>query len=256
MTVAVLISSVFVTYDFGQAEKAYPQWSGFLGLVSWLLFWTLVGAAATELAVSIGRSMREPTMQGLQKDLQEAQNQVGEIGSVIRHVFDGLLYNFGKRLDLKQDDQVRISIYVHDQSRRRFVPCGRYSPNPNLTKPGRTHYPDDEGCIGKGWNHGWHFDNDIPAEKQERRRYEKDSYGLPRTVAESIKMQSRLYAVKRITNGEEALAVVVVEALTTDRFEQIALQDALDEHNDTIAGMVKRLRNYIPDPSNAGDNGL
>ena len=160
------------------------------------------------------------------------------------------------RLHRNRHDQVRVSIYVHDAARRRFIPCGRYSPNPKYTKPGRTHYPDDEGCIGKGWERGWHFDNDFPLEKVARRRYDKDSYGLTRRVADSIKMQSRVYAVKRISHGDEALAVVVVEAIDHDRFDQIQLQNALDEHNDNIASMVKRLRKYIPDPGGAEAVGL
>ncbi|MCY1307199.1 hypothetical protein D9M70_571030 [compost metagenome] len=70
-------------------------------------------------------------------------------------------------------------------------------------------------------------------------------------------MQSRLYAVKRISEGNgKVLAVIVVEALRPDRFEQIALQDALDEHNDNIASMIRNLREYIPNPSSAEDSGL
>lgn len=256
LTAAILFSSVFVTYDFSQAQKAHPDWSGALGLIGPLLFFTLVFCAAVELILSIGRSARERTMQSLQKSLDDASSQITEIGSSIRQLFDGMLYTFSKRVDLRQDDQVRISIYVHDQDRKRFIPCGRYSPNPNLTKPGRTHYPDNEGCIGKGWDHGWHFDNDFPTDKPGRRKYEKESYGLGRTVAESLKMQSRLYAVKRINHGDEALAVIVVEALDHDRFEQVALQNALDEHNDNFASMVRTLRSYIPNPSSAGDSGL
>ncbi|MCY1233742.1 hypothetical protein D9M68_354190 [compost metagenome] len=256
-TVIILLSSVFVTYDFEPLQKKYLAWSGALGLASTLLFWTLIISAVSELALAIGRNLREKSMNDLKQSLEEANNRVGEIGSVIRQLFDGMLYTFSKRLQLSHEDQVRISIYVHDAQRKRFIPCGRYSPNPNLTGPGRTYYPDSEGCIGKGWDHGWHFDNDFPEDKAQRRKYEKESYGVSRNVADGIKMQSRLYAVKRISEGNgKVLAVIVVEALRPDRFEQIALQDALDEHNDNIASMIRNLREYIPNPSSAEDSGL
>ncbi|NSY16162.1 hypothetical protein G6K99_02285 [Neorhizobium sp. AL 9.2.2] len=256
LTAIVVLSSFFAAYDFEAAQRRFPEWAGGLGILGSSLMWILVGSALFELALSIGRASRERTMSALAASLDEANSQIDEIGSAIRQFFDGMLFSFSKRLNLTQDDQVRISIYIHDTENKRFIPCGRYSPNPNFTKPGRTHYRDDEGCIGKGWDHGWHFDNDFPADKPARRKYEKESYGVQRAIADNIKMQSRLYAVKRISHGEEALAVVVVEALDSVRFEQIFLQAAMDEHNDNFASMVRSLRNYIPNPSHAEESGL
>lgn len=253
----ILLTCAFVTYDFKALQQRYPGWSGLLGFAPSALFGALLFCAFCQLFLSIGHSYREKKLACLRSELATAQLQISEVGNTIRQFFDGILLSFSQKLDLMQNDQVRISIYVHDDRQGSFIPCGRYSPNPRLMSPGRTYYPTGQGCIGKGWDHGWHFDNEIPLDRQARRRYEKESYGLPKAVVDGLKMQSRLYAVKRITEGNgKHLGVVVVEALDAARFQQVPLQSILDENNDMFARMIRSFREYIPNPSIAEDSGL
>ncbi len=253
--VAVALS-VLINVDYSGLQTKHPSWAGILGILGVAVPVFLVMAALIQAALEAGRKVREPTINQLQAQLSDYRSQTEEFGNDITNVFDGLLLQFSHRLELQQNDQVRISLYIHDNEADRFIPCGRYSPNPAYRGRGRTSYPGNEGCIAKGWLNSWHFENDIPADRAERRRYEKESYGISKAVSEKLKMQSRLYAVKRIEYENQALGVIVVEAEEPNRFEQVPLQSVLTDHSDTIGAVVKRLRGYIPNPATAEAKGL
>ncbi len=181
------------------------------------------------------------------------------IGNVIVILFDGLLLNLANKLDLDQGSQARLSLYVHDAEQRAFIPCGRYSRNPEYIQPGRTTYPDDEGCIAVGWRKGWHFDNQVPPEGQAvaRRNYNLKNYSLPEFVTDGTRMKSTLYAVKRLDNLEgKAIAVLLVEAINADHFTESVLRDTVNGSINDYARVIHELRAYVPNPAKAEESGL
>lgn len=253
-----LVSGTLISFDFADLRSRYPRWAGLFDVLdSGFFFWAFIISALSAFAIGLGLSRREKTMAELRASVRKQRSEVDEIGNNIINVFDGLLLNLGRKLGLQQGDQVRISLYVHDPEHRRFIPCGRYSPNPTLGGPGRTSYPDDQGCIFEGWKKGWHFDNTVPSSGVPRRTYNKNNYNIPDAVNATLRMASSLYAVKRLDNAlGQAVAVLVVEATESNHFSSEQLQASLEGVADDFSRMVHTLRGYIPNPSKAAESGL
>ncbi len=172
-------------------------------------------------------------------------------------MFDGLLLNLSKKLDFKQGDQARISIYVHEISEGRFIPCGRYAPNPELRKSGRTSFPDTQGCIAKGWQNGWHFDDSFPDTTSRHQNYCYSNYAIPKNTHDDLKMRSLVYAVMRLDDSSGyPLAVMVIESEKADQFDANQLQTDLEGVANDFSQMISTLRQHIPSPSDAADRGL
>ncbi len=256
LSLLILISGPFVAYDFAAAAQKNPAWRGlfdFLGSGALLAFFLTAGAV--QALISLGLSRREPTMEEYKNKINNYEGQLSEVGNNIRNVFDGLLFNLAKKIDISPSD--RLSIYIHDSENRVFIPCGRYSANAVLARQGRTYYPENEGCISKGWENGWHFDNNFPTTNGKRRQYESTNYGLDEWVVARMRMQSNLYAVLRLDNSMgEYLAVLVVESTSADRFEEADLREKLDGAKQDFARMVGVLRTHIPNPLRAQESGL
>lgn len=70
-------------------------------------------------------------------------------------------------------------------------------------------------------------------------------------------MKSTLYAVKRLDNLEgKAIAVLVVEAINSDHFEEAPLHDTINGSISDYARVIHELRAYVPNPANAAESGL
>lgn len=254
-----LLSGAFLTYNFDGLRPRYPNWHGPISVIEVLLPSIFILSALGSLVVAIIVAKRGNTLKRLQADIEENSSQIAEIGNVIVILCDGLLLNLANKLSLTQGAQVRLSMYVHDSGHRAFVPCGRYSRNPNFKNPGRTSYPDNQGCIKKGWDNGWHFDNQFPSAAQpaKRREYALRNYGVPEAVTDAINMKSTLYAVKRLDNVEgRAIAVLVVEALDSDCFQESDLRAIIEGSEHDYARIVHELKAYVPNPASASERGL
>jgi hypothetical protein len=228
-------------------ESLSPPW------LIWLFFLTSLVAFLSAATAPF----REKRITPLRKELEDTTNRLSEVRNSIRPLFDGVLLTISKRIAFEQNDQTRISIYLHRAEANRFVLCGRYSPNPKFRKPGRPWYPDDQGCIAKGWEDGWHFDKEIPTRVDARRRYHRETYGIPDDVFDTLEMPSKLIAAIRLSDSSgNNWGVVVVEAKTHGRFQEDALRRALEGECDYIADMIRSLYDYIPVPSDASERGL
>ena len=255
-----LLSGTLLTFDFDALSEEHTQWSGPLGIVSILsTLPTFLGLAIVSLIVSLITSNREGTLRGMQALLLTHKSQIDEIGNVIIILFDGLLLNLANKLDIPQGAQVRLSLYVHDPVARAFIPCGRYSTNPLYRAPGRTTYPENEGCIGRGWATGWHFDNNVPPTTQwvARRNYNLKNYGVPEDVSDAVRMKSSLYAAKRLDDAlGAAVAVLVVEAIDPNHFVESALRAIIESTVVDYARVIHEMRGYLPNPAKAAESGL
>lgn len=258
LSFAAAISGTLLQFDYKEQRAQLPKWVGLFDfLASGVFFWVFLISASASVIFGFLLARREKTLAQLRARISKHQSEIDEIGNNIINVFDGLLLNLGTKLGIQQSDQVRLSLYVHDKVKRRFLPCGRYSPNPTYQAPGRTHYPDSEGCIAEGWNKGWHFDNEVPEAAGARKTYNKNKYKISDQVNAAIRMQSRLYAVKRLDNAlGQPVAVLVVEALQNEHFEADVIQTQLEGVADDFSRMIHTLRGYIPDPAKAAEKGL
>ncbi len=257
-SIVLVISSVLVTYDFTDMKEKYPNW---IGLFNFMEAEAFLGVFIISVIISAFLSW---VMKDLQKsqnaqksEINENRDQIGEIGNNIKFLFDGLLLNLSKKLNFKQGDQSRISIYIHKEDSAQFIPCGRYSPNPEFRKPGRTSYPDTQGCIAKGWQNGWHFDNEFPGTETKHQNRCLAQYNVPKEVHKELIMMSQVYAVKRLDDpAGKALAVLVIESMKKDMFDANQLQADLNSITDDYSQMIATLRKHIPSPTDASERGL
>lgn len=252
----VLVSGTLMSFDYRELRIEFPRWPGlFDALESTAVFWTFIISAAFTLLFSYIIRRREKTLIQLKSEVRKQQEEKGEIGNNIIILFDGLLFNLSRKLDVPMGIDFRISLYVHDADKKRFIPCGRYSPNPTLSSPGRTSYPDHQGCIAEGWKRTWHFDNQVPPSGRPRRDYNLKHYRVPENV--EARMQSCLYAVRRLDDALGApVAVLVVEAIDSNQFQHDVIRGKLDDVADDFARMVHNLKSFIPNPASAAESGL
>lgn len=256
--VAVLSGS-FLTYDFSKLQAHYPDWPGLFHLMdSGLLLWVFLVTAILTAVMTWLSAIRQKSLDSLTQQLRERQDAIDQISQNIKYVFDGLLLNLSKKLGFNRNDKTRLSIYIHDPERKSFVLCGRFATNPLHRQPGnRTSYPDSQGCIGKGWLDGWHFDNTFPADVDGHRDQCQKQYGIPNKTHNRMRMRSRLYATKRLEDSlSNAWGVLVIESLQEDRFEEATLKANLDDIADDFAELIRSLRPYIPNPNDATARGL
>lgn len=276
-----LLSGGFLTYNFANLRERYPNWRGPLEAIESNLPTAFVITAVTSFVLTILVSWKAKKLSVMQKIVEESKKeskdikissdaeieslrekyaqQTEELSNVIVILCDGLMLNLANKLELEQDSQVRLSLYVHDGKKRVFIPCGRYSRNPTYARPGRTSYPDNQGCIEKGWSNGWHFDNQVPGESQpvRRRDYNLRNYNIPHETTDKMTMKSTLYAVKRLDTYEDnQIAVIVVEALDPNAFTKDKLHDTLQGSVIDYARVIRDLRAYVPNPETARESGL
>lgn len=257
VSLGVLISGGFLTYNFTELGNKHPDWSGAILIVNNSIWWIFLCTAGTAFVFNIVEACCAKKISNIQEELDAVKEKNDVIGDNIKNLFDGVLLNLSRKLDFAQSDNSRISLYIHDEACSSFVPCGRYSTNPELRKPGRTSYPDDQGCIARGWQLGWYFDSSFPNHPYSHCKYCLTNYKIPEEIHKNIKMLSRLIAVKRIDDlGSNPLAVIVVESEDPARFDDVGLREKLNGTIEDYAHMISVLRSYIPSPNNAAERGF
>lgn len=257
LSALVILASAFLTYDFSSLRETYPNWDRQFEILQNSIPFVLFISAGLSLVFSLLYLPCRPTIKNLLKDLDDIKSKNELVGENIKNVFDGYLYQLSKKLDFgsNQSNCERVTIYIHDRISH-FIPFGRFSANPAYRGPGRTQYPDSQGCIAKGWQNGWHFENRLG----ENRTYEKNNrekYDINKEILDTIKMKSKLYAVKRIDgeNGDQ-LAVIVVESLTAGRFDEQDLKMKVEQEEGYIAELIAKLKDHIPSLGNARQRGF
>lgn len=234
--------------------------------LSMLPTWLLPLAAFLLVSLSTYISFRRPCYEKdvtfLQQRLNEANVKLEQVGHNIHDLFRGILVTLLRKMGFNREDQARISIYVHRKKSKTeqgyFTCCGRYSSNPEFGVTGRTTYPDGQGCIWRGWETGWHYDDNFPQNKNDRKKYNEDEYNIPITVQEKFKMLSRFYAAKCLDDAEgKSQAVIVVEGMNKPPADRKRIiKKELEKLARDYAHMVKVLRDHIPVTEDAEEKKL
>ena len=257
-SIATAVLLFVVGFDFSKARVSYPDWKGLWDIVEhprWLF--VLAASALTSAMISILISARQPTIRKLKTTNSKLQDQVDQVGENIHNLFHGVLFNLAKKLEFSLDGAERISLYLHKNSKGCFVPCGRFSHNPEFIKKGRTRFDDDKGCIAKGWQNDWHFDNTVPASDEDAAEHSESKYGVPPEVTKNLRMQSKLFAVKRIVSPDDRpIAVLVVESTKSGNFTENELKEKLHDVSREFGKMIQAVKHHIPTPQNAEESGL
>lgn len=70
-------------------------------------------------------------------------------------------------------------------------------------------------------------------------------------------MKSALYAAKRIDDSEgKPIAIVVVEAIESDRFEEATIKPKLERQENYLAKIINTLYEHIPSVNQARARGF
>ena len=165
----------------------------------------------------------------LQDDKETLAREVVRLGDNNRAMFEVALRHIAEQLKHTLHD--RISVYEWRDGN--FFCVGRYSQSPAFRKPGRHAYPDDQGVIGKAWRDGSAHLCDLPNAEHKPEKYGDEVFAqcaIPHTVSNKFKMKSRcLYAEVVLDEaGEEAVAVVVIESIDTQKVQVPACVAAIE----------------------------
>ena len=191
--------------------------------------WVIFGLSAwVYLAIKRVHERGKPNSRDLEKELEQYKQKYIINTGLVRDLLNGYLYNLASNLlkfGEKSKNTERISLYIH--SNGNFVCFGRYSANPEYKNPSRTSYPDNEGCIAKGWQHGWFFDNSFPSSKVEYAEYCLNKYKMPLQTTNNINMKSKCFAVLAIKRSETPLGVIVLETIEQNRFQEKDIKEKI-----------------------------
>ena len=239
-----------MTFDFGSIEKHLPNW---------LLPSVLIISAALNLIGSIYDTVKlQPTINKLTKENESLKTQIELIQEDVKDFFNGYLYRLSLKLEFgkNNNNNERATIYLHD-SVSHFIPFVRFSKNPKFHKQGRTQYLDNEGCIAEGWQHGWHFENNLGKREDTYKRNNLKKYNINNKTIDKMTMKSRLYAVKRIDadNGKH-LGVIVIESTDLKRYKEDDLKVKIEQQEKDLAESILILKEHIPSLSNAKKRGF
>ncbi len=249
----LVLCSGFLTFDFFSIKKKYPSWNYQIDLISENIGVAFLAIASINLLLSILDLCLKPSIQGLQKSLGEQKQKNEKFIEKIAYLFQGYALELSRKIQFENDD--RITLYVHDKNQT-FIRFGRFSQNPEYQKPGRSEYPDSQGCISNGWRSGWCYESDMGGTEQEKIKKAK-FYGFETDVYKNIKMKSRFLAAIRVDDEKgNSLAVVVVESLKENRFDETNLKNSLCQEKGFIADLIKNFGEYISMPSDAKSRGL
>ena len=232
-----------------------PDFLDITGIYKVCLYVILILLILSLGVVSYFQYRKSLKVKELEEQISQQADQIDEITKNIMILFRGVLANLAERLKIQNDPESRVSIYVHNGDAH-FIPCGRYSSNPNLKKKGRNIFPDNQGCIGKAWADGWCFDL-FPIEKSKHKQICKEKYDIPDQVHASLNMISRLYAVKRINKTSyEPLAVIVFESKKVDKFMEGDIKDHLEAIARDYATTISAFLELIIDANTTKGAGL
>jgi len=240
----------------------YPNFKKFLTFVpdKWLIA-ILVGSIIGIFLLNLNKRLREKSRKILQSANDQYVEQLGQLSQNIYNMFDGVILSLSQRFGFGKATKARISIYVNDQENERFVPCGRYSPDPVLRRKGRSSFSHSQGCIWQCWQDDFHYNNAIPATVGAFHAYQQREYNIPRETSVGLTMRPVLMAGKRVDDPlGQPIAVIILEVNAphheNDMFSERNVREILENVCDDWGRLILTFEDYIPIPGDAEEAGL
>lgn len=262
LSFTILICGFLASYDFNAFQKSYPNWHHQLVLAKDWSFWIFILSSIIQLSLTVIYNIFcQPTIYELESKLHLANSKNASVLERLKDLFYGYLSIFADnklKFGLKNDKTERISLYIYNGNNFNLIV--RYSKNPKFKSPGKGIYPVDQGCLGKAWEHDWHFDDKFPCPKNKKTEYEDYSnkkYLLPKKVSKALNMQSRLYAALRIDgHDKKPLAIIVVESINEKRYKESEIKALLKEQKEPLSHLIETWKNDLPSLDEAKSKGL
>ena len=246
-------SSSVITYSFpSEFQTKHPIQYEVLNPVLENIGWVFYPAVLILCFITWVEIKSRKICKEYEVEIEEHKLLSETISENIKELFNGFLYRFSiSKANFTSKE--RVTLYIHNGDGL-FIPFGRYSLNVKYAKSGRSKYPDDEGCISKGWEDKWHFNANLSNPNEKGNNYlneHKEQYSVDKSVTKNLRMKSTLYAVLRLDVKHTPIAVVVVESTDNDKYTEEQIKGILEEQEHYLAEMIFNLNKYIPKPSNA-----
>ena len=239
-------------------SENYPNAGWLLKIIpeKWIII--ILGVSIIIIFIlALNKKIKEKSYKKLTSELTEANLQLDQVSENIYNMFDGVMLSLSQKFGFEKSTKARLSLYVNDDDKSRFVPCGRYSPDPVLRKKGRSSFSHGQGCIWKCWQNDFHFDNNMPAGRVAFRRHQLKEYDIPEETCEILQMKPRLIAGKRIDDAlDNELGVIIIEAKNPDTFTEDHIRRVFESSVEDLSRLILTLKDYIPIPSDAEEAGL
>jgi len=188
----------------------------------------------------------------LEKDNEDKGKKIVDLEEAINSIVkdtDDLFNSYLKLLiqNLNFSHNERISVYKVVENK--FVLIGRASTNPNLSKKGRNNYPTDEGFIGKGWEEGSFFIDNLPDPTHRNGQTYYNSVSrinkIPKEIVDNINMKSRTYYIHRIDGFDNnPKAVLVFESLSNNAFEENDVRSVIEDVEQPLTMFIEKNNKY------------
>lgn len=222
------------------------------------LFWTsivvavvaIIGTAKMSQRVSVLSDERDGlkrSLQRLQSLEEEMQQKYGDLCSL--HL-SGLMHRMGL------DDNDRVSIYKHNENI--FYRIARHSNHPEHAKPGRSIYPDNEGCMGAALREGMAFEETLPARSPAYETRLIQKWHMQPDVIPNLTMRSRsiaAFALHRPIGGKR-FAIIVFESMVPGRIDEDCRGGFNLEEQGGIIQWLETMERFEPKPSEAKREGF
>lgn len=158
----------------------------------------------------------------------ERHNWITDQVEILReylHDFCYLSLKFGS----ESQNTERMTFFVHDGCGH-FIPIIRISSNPRYATLGRPKIRDNEGCLGKAWEHDW-FTVDMNDPETTTYKKESEKLGINEGVLQSLRMKSRCYVgyVVRRPVDQKRLGVVLVESTKHSRWYESNIRSKFED---------------------------
>lgn len=202
------------------------DWENLYGHI--LQDWSFWLPASMFVISTIFIAIRYHSLKKVRKQISEMEKAIRSVHPELKQAWDVKFKTLSDSLGLSHKE--RISLYRHEN--QKFILYHRFSDDPELRKPGRPFYPENEGCISRAYREGKCEEANLPCSLTDMDGYKSaqlQKFQITSNVVDGFKMRSRSYAAYAIydLNKRDKVAVIVFESLDPDRFSSTGIYDKI-----------------------------
>jgi hypothetical protein len=251
-TLGLTIGSLGFTVRKTPLPVLYGRWE------VWVFWLSVLGVIGSMLATA--RNTQRVSQLLKQKDeLEKALTRFQSLEEDIQQKYSDLcslhLSALMSRMGLQPND--RVSIYKHNGDSS-FYRVARYSNHPDHAKPGRSIYPDNEGCIGAAFREGFSHAESLPANQARYEACLQEDWGVQPAVVQGLTMRSRsiaAFALQKAVGGRR-FAIIVFESMSAGRIGEECRGRFTREERESIIQWLETMERFEPKPSEAQQEGF
>jgi hypothetical protein len=248
-TILPVAAGLLFTVSTARSEKFPGGW----------FFWS--GVIITVVALVVGlfqkpsrgelQQQLEAQRLGREEDAKRYKQLVDDRNAELTDAIKTLVRRMAVELGVDTTSS-RVTVYLHRDDKALFVPMARHSLDPVWAEAGREAYPDSYGAIATTWRKRFHVRDGYPADADEWVEQVVATEGIPRDVAQTIRMKSVCIAGTRLEHDHHNVGVIIIESVTpwTDESLQNSIQEREGDFaalRDTAAEIIYIVRNSFND---------